>query len=67
MRVEVGKGPLELLALRGFKLPSRMFIDKPRVTPQSNGASPPPLPKAAREAAKQAATPLPSGDVGHSL
>jgi type VI secretion system protein ImpL len=67
MRVEIGKGPLELLALRGFKLPSRMFIDKPRVTPQSNGANPPPLPQAAREAAKQAATPLPGNVPGSSL
>ncbi len=65
MRVEVGKGSLELLALRGFKLPSRMFIEKPGVTPQRNGATPPPLPTAAREAAKRAATPLPGGDVGH--
>jgi type VI secretion system protein ImpL len=65
MRTDVGKGPLELLALKGFTLPNRMFIDKQRVIPQSSGASPPPLPKAAREAAKQAVTPLPSGDIGH--
>jgi len=28
MRTEVGHGPLELLALRGFVLPSRIFADK---------------------------------------
>ncbi|HEV7833918.1 MAG TPA: ImcF-related family protein, partial [Caballeronia sp.] len=67
MRVEVGKGPLELLALRGFKLPRRMFIEKPRVMLPSNGANPPPLPKAAREAAKQAVTPLPGDDMGSAL
>ena len=67
MRVEVGKGPLELLALRGFKLPNRMFIEEPHLTSQINGTSPPPLPKAAREAAKQAATPLPSGDMASPL
>jgi type VI secretion system protein ImpL len=60
MRTDVGKGPLELLALKGFVLPNRMFIDKPaRVANISTSASPPPLPKAAREAAKQAVTPLP--------
>jgi type VI secretion system protein ImpL len=67
MRVEVGKGPLELLALRGFKLPRRMFIEKPRVMLPSNGANPPPLPKAAREAARQAVTPLPGDDMGSAL
>jgi type VI secretion system protein ImpL len=60
MRTDVGKGPLELLALKGFVLPNRMFIDKPaRVADNSTSASPPPLPKAAREAAKHAVTPLP--------
>jgi type VI secretion system protein ImpL len=60
MRTDVGKGPLELLALKGFTLPNRMFIDKPaRAASVNTSASPPPLPKAAREAAKRAATPLP--------
>ncbi|WP_031359998.1 ImcF-related family protein [Caballeronia sordidicola] len=60
MRTDVGKGPLELLALKGFVLPNRMFIDKPaRVANISTSASPPPLPKAARDAAKHAVTPLP--------
>jgi len=59
MRTDVGKGPLELLALKGFVLPNRMFIDKPRAASTDRSANPPPLPKAAREAAKQAVTPLP--------
>jgi len=60
MRTDVGKGPLELLALKGFSLPSRMFIDKPaRMASANTAASPPPLPKAAREAANHAITPLP--------
>jgi type VI secretion system protein ImpL len=59
MRTDVGKGPLELLALRGLTLPSRMFIDIPRAANTDRSANPPPLPKAAREAAKHAATPLP--------
>ncbi|WP_235527567.1 ImcF-related family protein [Burkholderia sp. Leaf177] len=67
MRVDIGKGPLELLALRGLKLPNHMFIEKPRGTKIERSASPPPLPKAAREAAKQAAMPLPGGDVGGQL
>jgi len=60
MRTDVGKGPLELLALKGFTLPNRMFIDKPaHVANIRTSASPPPLPKAARDAAKHAVTPLP--------
>ncbi|HEV7834815.1 MAG TPA: ImcF-related family protein, partial [Caballeronia sp.] len=60
MRTDVGKGPLELLALKGFVLPNRMFVDKPaRATNANTSTSPPPLPKAAREAAKHAVTPLP--------
>ncbi|KQR73576.1 hypothetical protein ASG35_21520 [Burkholderia sp. Leaf177] len=59
MRTDVGKGPLELLALKGFVLPNRMFIDKPRTTNTDRSPNPPPLPKAAVEAAKHAVTPLP--------
>jgi type VI secretion system protein ImpL len=62
IRTDVGRGPLELLALRGFTLPSRIFIDS---TVKSAGKSappgPPPLPKAAREAAKHASVSLPTG------
>jgi len=68
MRTDVGKGPLELLALKGFTLPNRMFIDKPaRMANISPSASPPPLPKAAREAAKHAVTPLPDVTQGDAL
>jgi type VI secretion system protein ImpL len=64
MRTDVGKGPLELLALKGFTLPNRMFIDKPaRVANISTSASPPPLPKAALETARHAVTPLPDDDM----
>lgn len=64
IRTDVGRGPLELLALRGFTLPSRIFIDsavKSAGQPAPPGA--PPLPKAAREAAKHAAISLPTGIV----
>ncbi len=63
MRTDVGKGPLELLALKGFTLPNRMFIKRAR-TAVPNTANPPPLPQAAREAARHAATPLPDVTVG---
>jgi type VI secretion system protein ImpL len=59
MRTDVGKGPLELLALKGFVLPNRMFIEKPRATITDRSLNPPPLPKAALDAAKHSATPLP--------
>ncbi|EHP37827.1 hypothetical protein OR16_40564, partial [Cupriavidus basilensis OR16] len=36
MRTEVGQGPLEMLALRGFVLPSRIFVGRePRVAAQA--------------------------------
>ncbi|CAG4925269.1 hypothetical protein R52603_05352 [Paraburkholderia saeva] len=64
IRTDVGKGPLELLALRGFTLPSRIFIDRPApVAKQPVAAGPPPLPKAALAAAKHAAVPIPQGSV----
>ncbi len=66
MRTDVGKGPLELLALRGFVLPARIFMSKgPDVAPgtkktaQTDG--PPPLPRAMLDAAKHAEVPLPGG------
>jgi len=64
IRTDVGKGPLELLALRGFVLPSRIFVDRTGPVaklPRPNG--PPPLPKAAREAARNAEVPIPQGRV----
>ncbi|SIO69429.1 type VI secretion system protein ImpL [Burkholderia sp. GAS332] len=66
MRTDVGKGPLELLALRNFALPTRIFAGKGTVaaagvrrTAQAEG--PPPLPRAMLDAAKHAETPLPGG------
>ncbi len=62
MRTDVGRGPLELLDLRGFTLPSRVFIKRETAakgTKLTDG--PPPLPKAAIEAAKHAEMPLPHG------
>lgn len=65
MRTDVGRGPLELLDLRGFTLPSRVFVKRETVVKGAKLADgPPPLPKAAIEAAKQAETPLPSGRGG---
>ncbi|MBB5409209.1 type VI secretion system protein ImpL [Paraburkholderia sp. HC6.4b] len=62
IRTDVGRGPLELLALRGFTLPSRIFIDSTvKSAGQSAPPGPPPLPKAAREAAKHASVSLPTG------
>ncbi|WP_153074107.1 ImcF-related family protein [Paraburkholderia bonniea] len=67
MRTEAGQGPLELLALRGFVLPQRIFIEPggkapagTRQTARSNTRPPlPPLPQAALEAARHAVVPLP--------
>ncbi|WP_322069269.1 ImcF-related family protein [Paraburkholderia bannensis] len=63
IRTDVGRGPLELLALRGFTLPSRIFIDRSTTSAArpAVSAGPPPLPKAAIAAAKQAAVSLPAG------
>jgi type VI secretion system protein ImpL len=64
IRTDVGKGPLELLALRGFTLPSRIFIDRSApAAKQPVSSGPPPLPKAALAAAKHAAVPIPQGSV----
>lgn len=64
IRTDVGKGPLELLALRGFTLPSRIFIDRAAPAPrQTAPAGPPPLPKAALAAARRAAVSIPQGSV----
>lgn len=62
MRTEVGKGPLELLSLRGFALPSRIFVPR-TATPRARGAAsqPPPLPPGARSAARHASVPIPGG------
>lgn len=71
LRSEAGAGPLDVLALRHFTLPKRIFMTGPAKAAQkqafSKGASfgasagPPPLPAAAVAAAKHAAMPLPRG------
>jgi type VI secretion system protein ImpL len=61
LRTDVGKGPLELLDLRGFTLPTRIFMKRDTTARNAKIDGPPPLPKAAIEAAKQAETPLPNG------
>jgi type VI secretion system protein ImpL len=64
IRTDVGKGPLELLALRGFTLPTRIFVEPAAPgakAPRQSG--PPPLPNAARAAAKHASVPIPQGSV----
>ncbi len=61
LRTDVGKGPLELLDLRGFTLPTRIFVKRETAGRNTKTDGPPPLPKAAIEAAKQAETPLPNG------
>ena len=54
-----------MLDLRGFTLPSRVFVKGEAAAKGVRLADgPPPLPKAAIEAAKQAETPLPSGRGG---
>ncbi|MFA8395249.1 ImcF-related family protein [Burkholderia ubonensis] len=62
MRTEVGKGPLELLSLRGFALPSRIFVPRAS-TPRAGGSAsqPPPLPPGALAAARHASVPVPGG------
>lgn len=62
LRSEAGGGPLDVLALRHFTLPSRIFLtgSAPR-TPKVASVTPPPLPPAAIAAAKHAAIALPGG------
>ncbi|HEY2023164.1 ImcF-related family protein [Paraburkholderia sp.] len=64
LRSEAASGPLQVLELRHFKLPARIFQ-----TGAANGAlklsaaNPPPLPASALAAANQAAVPLPQGSL----
>ncbi|KVD33476.1 ImcF-related family protein [Burkholderia ubonensis] len=62
MRTDVGKGPLELLSLRGFALPSRIFVPRAS-TPRAGGSAsqPPPLPPGALAAARHASVSVPGG------
>ncbi|CAG4895300.1 ImcF-related family protein [Paraburkholderia gardini] len=71
MRSEAGAGPLDVLALRHFTLPARIFVatsaktsqqqTSPKGTSSGASVSPPPLPPAAIAAAKHATMPLPHG------
>jgi type VI secretion system protein ImpL len=64
LRSEVGAGPLDVLKLRHFVLPTRIFLRSDaggRPIPIPTGPNPPPLPVTAIEAAKRASTPLPRG------
>ncbi|SDG40874.1 ImcF-related family protein [Paraburkholderia phenazinium] len=62
LRSEAGAGPLDVLALRNFTLPGRIFMTAPVKGAQKPAlAGPPPLPPAAIAAAKHAAVPLPHG------
>lgn len=62
LRSEAGAGPLDVLQLRSFALPARIFVTGAASTgAKVSTASPPPLPAAAIAAAKHAAVPLPPG------
>jgi type VI secretion system protein ImpL len=64
LRSDAGAGPLDVLQLRHFALPARIFLTggaKPG--PKGIASSPPPLPPAAIAAAKHAAMSLPHGTV----
>ncbi|WP_076605996.1 ImcF-related family protein [Burkholderia metallica] len=62
LRSEVGAGPLDVLQLRNFVLPARIFMTgAASAGPKVSTASPPPLPAAAIAAARHAAVPLPPG------
>ncbi|OLL28233.1 type VI secretion protein VasK [Burkholderia sp. SRS-W-2-2016] len=64
LRSDAGAGPLDVLQLRRFALPTRIFVTggaKPG--PKPSASNPPPLPPAALAAAKHAAIPLPRGFV----
>jgi type VI secretion system protein ImpL len=66
LRSDAGAGPLEVLKLRRFSLPSRIFLtgsakDKTTGASMRASAGPPPLPPEALEAAAHAAMPLPGG------
>ncbi len=67
MRTEVGKGPLELLALRGFVLPTRIFMSKnadAALNAKRSAAAEiddlPPVPKSVLDAIKRAQEPVPT-------
>ncbi|KVX96618.1 ImcF-related family protein [Burkholderia ubonensis] len=62
LRSEAGAGPLDVLQLRHFTLPTRIFVTgAAKAGPKLSAISPPPLPPSAIAAAKHAAMPLPHG------
>ncbi|MFX1739421.1 ImcF-related family protein [Paraburkholderia sp. A1RI_3L] len=64
LRSEAGAGPLDVLQLRHFTLPARVFVTGASTGgPKLSGVNPPPLPASAIAAAKHAAMPLPGGYV----
>ncbi|CAB3810111.1 hypothetical protein LMG28688_07160 [Paraburkholderia caffeinitolerans] len=64
LRSDAGSGPLDVLQLRHFTLPTRIFVTgSAKAGPKLSTSSPPPLPPAAVAAAKHAAMPLPHGSV----
>lgn len=63
LRSEAGGGPLDVLALRRFALPARVFAVSGRAGAANAQPGPPPLPASAVAAAKNAAVSLPQGAV----
>lgn len=64
LRGEAGAGPLDVLQLRHFALPTRIFATGGvKSAPGLSATTPPPLPPAVVAAAKHAAMPLPHGAV----
>ncbi|WP_322030886.1 ImcF-related family protein [Paraburkholderia sp. J76] len=62
LRSEAGAGPLDVLKLRHFTLPTRIFAAAGATAgARAAATTPPPLPPAAIAAAKHAGTPLPAG------
>ena len=72
MRTEVGQGPLELLALRGFVLPAQIFVGqgqgvapdaKRTTTSTTQTEDPPPVPRAMLDTLKHAEISLPQDPI----
>jgi type VI secretion system protein ImpL len=62
LRGDAGSGPLDVLQLRHFTLPSQIFAaGSAKAAPGLPANTPPPLPPAAIIAARRAAIPLPQG------
>ncbi|TCW85562.1 type VI secretion protein VasK [Burkholderia sp. SRS-46] len=62
LRSEAGAGPLDVLQLRNFALPSRVFVmSAASGGPRLSAFGPPPFPLSAIAAARHAAVPLPPG------